>query len=32
MIILVWLRDNLPSVVLSILYNFISEVYPCIKI
>ena len=26
------LRDNLPSVVLSILYNLINEVYPCNKI
>jgi len=28
----VWFRDNLPGVVFSILYNFICEVYPSIKI
>lgn len=30
--IIVWLRDNLRSVILSILYNLINEVYPCNKI
>ena len=30
--LIIMLRDNLPSVVLSTLYNFICEVYPNIKI
>ena len=29
---ILWFRDNLPGVVFSILYNFICEVYPRIKI
>ena len=27
-----WLRDNLNSVILSVVYNLIYEVYPCNKI
>ena len=30
--IIVWLRDNLRSVILSIVYNLTYEVYPDIKI
>jgi hypothetical protein len=29
---ILWFRDYLPGVVFSILYNFICEVYPSIKI
>ena len=29
--LILWFRDNLPGVVLSILYNFICEVYACLE-